>query len=89
MWPDLDKYDVRVRLGRREWRIDAKAWASPVRLIDALRGEAPQAAFYIVLPDHQGFVCQALEEALKRQGFRVRTASQVKAEMSEEARRSA
>jgi hypothetical protein len=89
MWPDLDKYDVRVRLCRREWRIDAKAWASPVRLIDALRDETPQAALYIVLPDHQGSVCQALEEALKQQGFRVRTASQVKAEMTKEARRSA
>jgi len=89
MWPDLDKYDVRVRLGGREWRIDAKAWASPVRLIDALRDEAPQAGLYIVLPDHQRSVCQAIENVLKEQGFLVRTASQVKAQMAEEARRSA
>lgn len=89
MWPDLDKYDVRVRVGEREWRIDAKAWASPARLVDALGGERPEGVLYIVLPDHQGSVCQALHDALKPQGFRVRTAAQVKVEMSDEARRGA
>jgi hypothetical protein len=87
MWPDLDSYDVRVKVGEREWRIDAKAWASPIRLVDALRAKAPEGTLHIVLPDHQGGVCQALEEALKPQAFLVRTASQVKAEMSDEARR--
>ncbi|MCW2934247.1 MAG: hypothetical protein JWM19_5209 [Actinomycetia bacterium] len=89
MWPDLDSYDIRVEIGRRGWRIDAKAWASPVRLVDALRDKAPDGPLYIVLPDHQRAACHVLEEALRPRGFLVRTASQVKAEMSDAARRRA
>jgi hypothetical protein len=36
MWPDLDSYDLHIETPARQWRIDAKAWVSPVRLLDAL-----------------------------------------------------
>jgi REase associating with pPIWI_RE len=89
MWPDLDSYDVQIKLGVREWRIDAKAWASPVRLLDVLKDHPPgERPLYIVLPDHQHPACRALDEALRQHGFIVRTAAQLKAEVSKEARES-
>jgi hypothetical protein len=89
MWPERDSYDVQIKTGTREWRIDAKAWASPVKLLDALKDHPPgERPLYIVLPDHQRPACRALEEALRTHGFIVRTAAQLKAEVSKEARRS-
>ena len=42
MWPNLDEFDLHIQLGRNVWRIDAKAWASPVALAHALlAGEPP------------------------------------------------
>ena len=76
MWPDCDSYDVLIEAGSREWRVDAKAWASPDRLADAFRGKSTAAPLYIVLPDHQQWACTALDEQLRAQGYRVRTAGQ-------------
>ena len=89
MWPGRDSYDVHIKIRTREWRIDAKAWASPVKLLDVLKEHPPQERpLYIVLPDHQRPACRALSEALGPHGLIVRTASQLKAEVSKEARRS-
>lgn len=83
MWPDRDSYDVHIKTPARQWRIDAKAWTSPVRLLDALRERPPQERpLYIVLPDHQRPACRALNEALRPHGFIVRTAAQIKNEVS-------
>lgn len=83
MWPDLDSYDVRITAPCRQWRIDAKAWVSPVRLLDSLR-ERPvrERPLYIVLPEHQRPACRALDEALRPDGFIVRSAEQIKSEVS-------
>lgn len=87
MWPDRDKYDLHITTPSREWRIDAKAWASPVKLLDALRDHPPrERPMYIVVPDHQRFACHALNEALAPLGYIVRTASQVKDQVTEEMR---
>jgi hypothetical protein len=83
MWPDLDSYDVHIETPARQWRIDAKAWVSPVRLLDALRDRPPrERPLYIVIPDHQRPACRALNEALRPHGFIVRTAAQIKSEVS-------
>lgn len=83
MWPDLDSYDLHIETPTRQWRIDAKAWASPVRLVDVLRDRPPEdRPLYIVLPDHQRPACRALNEALRPYGFIVRTAAQVRSEVS-------
>ena len=83
MWPDLDSYDVHIQAPARQWRIDAKAWVSPLGLLDALRERPPrERPLYIVLPDHQRPACQALNEALRPHGFKVRTAAQIKSEVS-------
>ncbi|WP_425302117.1 hypothetical protein, partial [Nocardia cyriacigeorgica] len=37
MWPHKDRYDLRIRLNGKEWRVDAKAWSSPVAIVEALR----------------------------------------------------
>jgi REase associating with pPIWI_RE len=82
MWPDLDSYDLHIETPARQWRIDAKAWVSPVRLLDALRERPPrERPLYIVLPDHQRPACRALYEALRPHGFIVRTAAQIKSEV--------
>lgn len=87
MWPDCDSYDVLIEAGSREWRVDAKAWASPDRLADAFRGKSTAAPLYIVLPDHQQWACTALDEQLRAQGYRVRTAGQLMDEVGREARK--
>jgi hypothetical protein len=83
MWPDLDSYDLQIETPARQWRIDAKAWVSPIRLLDALRERPPrERPLYIVLPDHQRPACRALNEALRPHGFIVRAAAQIKTEVS-------
>jgi hypothetical protein len=85
MWPDCDSYDVLIEVGSKEWRVDAKAWASPDRLADAFRVKSTAVRLYIVLPDHQQWACTALDEQLRAQGYRVRTAGQLMDEVSREA----
>jgi restriction endonuclease in pPIWI_RE module len=87
MWPDCDSYDVLIEVGNREWRVDAKAWASPDRLADAFRGKSTAVPLYIVLPDHQQWACTALDEQLRAQGYRVRTAGQLMDEVGRETRK--
>ncbi|MFF9314866.1 hypothetical protein ACF1BS_28685 [Streptomyces sp. NPDC014748] len=54
LWPDLDRYDLHVRVGEREFRIDVKEYRSAHRLIADLRARTPAAR--ILLPathEHQ------------------------------------
>ncbi|SFD43054.1 hypothetical protein [Streptomyces aidingensis] len=54
LWPKLDHYDLEVRAGEKEFRIDVKEYRSPHRLIADLRTKAPNAR--ILLPkthEHQ------------------------------------
>lgn len=54
LWPKLDRYDLLVRAGEAEFRVDVKEYRSPHRLIAELRAKAPNAR--ILLPkthEHQ------------------------------------
>ncbi|QKW28696.1 hypothetical protein HUT11_23265 [Streptomyces seoulensis] len=54
LWPDLDRYDLRVQVGEHEFRIDVKEYRSAHRLIADLRARTPAAR--ILLPmthEHQ------------------------------------
>ncbi|WP_308800295.1 hypothetical protein [Streptomyces sp. NEAU-H3] len=54
LWPKLDRYDLHVRAGGTEFKIDVKEYRSPHRLIADLRAKAPSAR--VLLPqthEHQ------------------------------------
>ncbi|MFI0718520.1 hypothetical protein [Streptomyces sp. NPDC021224] len=54
LWPEIDRYDLRVLAGSREFRVDVKEYRSAHRLIADLRAEPPQAR--VLLPrthEHQ------------------------------------
>jgi hypothetical protein len=48
LWPDMDAYDLHVRAGGREWRLDVKEYRSARRLIEDLRDKPPSVT--ILLP---------------------------------------
>jgi hypothetical protein len=76
MWPNLDEFDLHVQLGRNTWRIDAKAWASPVALAQALlASEPPGQQLEIVIPDHQRPACAAVNGMLVGRRMTARTLS--------------
>lgn len=76
MWPQLDAYDLHIELGGKEWHIDAKDWASSTALIDALREmDRPHGHhLYIVIPDRQRPVREALHQAVAERDMTVLTA---------------
>ncbi|MEV5413170.1 hypothetical protein AB0K60_30570 [Thermopolyspora sp. NPDC052614] len=79
MWPHKDRYDLRITLGRKVWRVDAKAWASPVALGEALRDTEPaEPGLIIVIPDHQRASRGLLADMLRGAGYRVMTATDLK-----------
>jgi hypothetical protein len=79
MWPNLDEFDLHIQLGRNVWRIDAKAWASPVALAHALlAGEPPDQHLEIVIPDHQRPACAAINDMLAGRRMTARTLSGMK-----------
>jgi hypothetical protein len=87
MWPNLDEFDLLIRLGRRSWRIDAKAWASPVALGQALQdGDPPGQPLEIVIPDHQRPACSALNDMIADRRMTARTVSSMKNVLSRAAR---
>lgn len=53
----------------------------------AFRGKSTAVPLYIVLPDHQQWACTALDEQLRAQGYRVRTAGQLMDEVGRETRK--
>ncbi|WP_211222523.1 hypothetical protein [Actinokineospora enzanensis] len=83
MWPHRDRYDLAVTLGEQVWRVDAKAWASPVALGEALRGTRPAApGLLIVVPDHQRPSLELLRHLVGGSGYRVLTAKDLKTELT-------
>ncbi|MET9146278.1 hypothetical protein ACIGZH_32005 [Streptomyces sp. NPDC058319] len=62
LWPELDRYDLRVRAGEREFRIDLKEYSSPHRLIADLRAKAPSAR--VLLPHTHEHQLETLRTAL-------------------------
>ena len=87
MWPNLDELDLVISLGRETWRIDAKAWASPVALAQALlAGEPPSQHLHIVIPDHQRPACSALNDMIAGRRMTARTASGMKRLLDQAAR---
>jgi hypothetical protein len=85
MYRDHDAYDLHIEIGPRIWRLDAKDWASPIKLIESLRhrdeaGDAPT----IVIPDSQRRDLDLLKQVLRK--LRVRTAGQVRRELRVAAR---
>ncbi|MFI5960452.1 hypothetical protein [Cryptosporangium sp. NPDC051539] len=82
MWPHKDRYDVKITLNKRSWKVDAKAWASVTKLGDALKDtEPPEPGLIIVIPDHQANGRELLQKMIGRSGYRVLTASGLKAEL--------
>jgi hypothetical protein len=76
LWPDMDAYDLHVRAGRLERRLDVKEYRSARRLVEDLRDKPPSVT--ILLPashEHQLDVISAglptvkvmTETALRRQ----------------------
>jgi REase associating with pPIWI_RE len=80
LWPHLDEYDLRITIGGRTWRIDVKAWASPVALARALlAADRPREHLHIVLPDHQTPACPAISDVLRPRNMTVTTMGRMKA----------
>lgn len=86
MWPHLDRYDIKITLGAHVWRVDAKAWASPVALGEALRDTRPAApGLVIVIPDHQRPSLELLRHVIGGSGYRVVTARDLMTELTKAA----
>lgn len=51
LWPRLDLYDLDVRHGARQWRVDVKDHRSPRRLLELLRQHPPSVPTHVVIPD--------------------------------------
>jgi hypothetical protein len=76
MWPGKDRYDLKVTLRRKIWKVDAKAWASAIKLGDSLRqSEIVEHDLIIVIPDHQQNERHLLHHMIKSSGYRVLTAA--------------
>jgi hypothetical protein len=87
MWPNLDEFDLHVQLGRNSWRVDAKAWASPVALVQALLTAAPPGhQLEIVIPDHQRPACAAMNDMLAGRRMTARTLTGMKRVLERAAR---
>ena len=87
MWPHKDRYDLKIALGARVWKVDAKAWASPVALADALREkESPEPGLIIVIPDHQRSSAPLVADAIRPAGYRLMVMADIKAAIVEAGR---
>ncbi|WP_245812020.1 hypothetical protein [Actinophytocola xinjiangensis] len=83
MWPHQDRYDLRIALNGQVWRLDAKAWASPMALGEALSGTTPAAPrLIVVVPDHQRSSLTLLRTMLKDSGYQVDTIRGVKKQLN-------
>jgi hypothetical protein len=82
MWPHRDCYDLAITLGEEEWLVDAKTWASPRALGEALRSRPPAVPkLVIVIPDHQKKDLDLVRQLVDGCGYRVVTAWQLKEEL--------
>ncbi|MDP2314351.1 MAG: hypothetical protein Q8P41_15725 [Pseudomonadota bacterium] len=51
LWPFIDRYDLDVRLGEHQWRVDVKDQTSAMRLARHLAERPAREATWIVVPD--------------------------------------
>jgi len=86
MWPNLDEFDLLIRLDRKSWRIDAKAWAPRLRSRRLLAGDPPGQRLEIVIPDHQRPTCSALNDMIAGRRMTARTVSSMKSLLDRAAR---
>ncbi|MCX5233832.1 hypothetical protein OG824_01090 [Streptomyces prunicolor] len=66
LWPEMDRYDLLVQAGGKEFRIDVKEYRSPYRLIADLRAKVPRAR--VLLPkthEHQLGILQTAMPSLQ------------------------
>ncbi|MDX3661502.1 hypothetical protein PV646_29720 [Streptomyces sp. ID05-26A] len=90
MWPDRDLYDLAIKLAGKEWFVDAKMWASPRALGEALRARPPAVPdLVIVIPDHQRKDLHLLRQLVEGCGYRIVTARELKKELADAAGRTA
>ena len=83
MWPEKDRYDLAIALGSTVWRVDAKAWASPIALGEALQGTRPaEPGLIIVIPDYQRSSRDMLATMVALDGYRVMTADDLKKDIT-------
>ncbi|MEU6025326.1 hypothetical protein [Micromonospora sp. NPDC047134] len=88
MWPHKDRYDLKIKLRNKAWKVDAKAWVSPLALADALRDkEPPEPGLIIVIPDHQRSSAPMVAEAIRPAGYRLMTMNDIKVEIDKVAGR--
>lgn len=84
MWPHKDRYDLKIVLDHRVWKVDAKAWASVTKLGDALKDTEPaEAGLVIVIPDYQRNSRELLQKMIAQCGYRVLTAAGLIAELTD------
>lgn len=76
MWPHKDRYDLRISLRKNEWKIDAKAWASVMKLSEVLSERSPaEPGLLIVIPNHQHAEREFLNTRIRKHGYRALTQS--------------
>jgi hypothetical protein len=89
MWPNMDEFDLFIEVRGKSWRVDAKAWASPLALVQALLdGDPPAQHLEIVVPDRQSPACAALNDMLSGRRMTVRTLGGMKSLLDRAAGRS-
>jgi hypothetical protein len=87
MWPHKDRYDLRIKLGDKVWKVDAKAWASVIKLGEALRETLPaEPGLVIVIPEHQSSSIELLHRMIRHQGYRVLTPAGLYSELAKAGR---
>ncbi|MEV4252728.1 hypothetical protein AB0J52_06115 [Spirillospora sp. NPDC049652] len=64
LWPQMDAYDLRVRVRGEELRFDVKEYRSPHRLIAALRDRPPSGRVRVLLPRTHEHQAETIRTAL-------------------------
>lgn len=75
LWPDVDRTDLRIRLGLIDQDIDAKVWVSPYELAKHIESVPSSRPRWIVIPDYQRASIPYLRQRCKA-GVSVFTQSQ-------------
>ncbi|MGY2257788.1 restriction endonuclease-related protein [Pseudomonas sp. SDO55104_S430] len=64
LWPEVDRADLRVRIGTQDVDIDAKVWSSPHQLAYHANSLNRPTAQWIVIPDYQSMHIPLLRELI-------------------------
>jgi hypothetical protein len=51
LWPELDRYDLRLRAGGSTWLVDVKDWTHASALAEYFRGSDGTEPLFVVLPN--------------------------------------